>query len=137
MYCLNYKRKQHPDEVIFKNRAEIITFNQCNGTALELVKQFNRVRQLNQNLSKPVFHITLSMAPGEVLSKDKLMEVSEQCAKDFGFENNQYVSVLHKDTEHQHMHIVANRIGFDRKTVSDSNSFKKVATFLQEDGACL
>ena len=37
MYCLNDKRKQHPDEQVFKNRAEIITFNQCSGNALELI----------------------------------------------------------------------------------------------------
>ena len=129
MYCLNDKRKQYPDEVIFKNRTEIIAFNQCNGTAHELIRQFNQLRELNPNLSKPVLHISLSLAPGEQLSKDKLMEVAEQFAKDFGFANNQYVSVLHKDTAHQHMHIVANRIGFDKKTVSDSNSYKKVAIF--------
>jgi hypothetical protein len=74
----------------------------------------------------------LSIAPGEHLSKDKLMEVAEQCAKDFGFENNQYVSVLHKDTEHQHLHIVANRIGFDKKTVSDSNNYQKTAAFCRK-----
>ncbi len=132
MYCLNDKRKQFPDEVIFKNRAEIIAFNKCNGTAHDLIKQFNQVKQLNPKLAKPVLHITLSMAPGEHLSNDKLMEVSEQCAKDFGFENNQYVSVLHKDTEHQHMHVIANRIGLDKKTVSDSNSYKRVATFCRK-----
>ena len=132
MYCFNDKRKQYPDEVIFKNRAEIIAFNKCNGTAHDLIKQFNRVRQLNPKLAKPVLHITLSLAPGEHLSNDKLMEVAEQCAKDFGFENNQYVSVLHKDTEHQHMHVIANRIGLDKKTVSDSNSYKRVATFCRK-----
>ncbi len=132
LYCLNDKRKQHPDEEIFKNRAEIIAFNQCNGTAQELIRQFNQVRGLNPKLSKPVLHITLSLAPGEHLSKDKLMEVTEQCANEFGFENNQYVSVLHKDTGHQHIHIVANRIGFDKKTVSDSNSYKRVATFCRK-----
>lgn len=132
MYCFNDKRKLYPDEVIFKNRAEVVALNQCNGTALELIKQFNNVRQLNPKLAKPVLHITLSMAPGEHLSKNKLMEVVEQCAKDFGFENNQYVSVLHKDTDHQHIHIVANRIGLDMKTVSDSNSFKQIATFCRK-----
>lgn len=132
MYCLHDKQKAHENEVIFKNRAEIISFNKCEGSAQELIKQFNRVRQLNSNLSKPVFHITLSLASSEYLGKDKLMEVSEQCAKDFGFENNQYVSVLHKDTNHQHLHIIANRIGFDKKTVSDSNNYQKTASFCRK-----
>ena len=117
---------------VFKNRAEIIAFNQCNGNALELIRQFNQVRELNPNLTKPVMHITLSLAANERLSKDKLMEASELCAKEFGFENNQYVSVMHKDTGHQHIHIVANRVGFDKKTVSDSNSYKKTAAFCRK-----
>ncbi|HYJ63818.1 MAG TPA: relaxase/mobilization nuclease domain-containing protein, partial [Parafilimonas sp.] len=54
------------------------------------------------------------------------------CAKDLGFENNQFVSIFHKDTEHPHMHIVANRIGFDKRTVSDSNNYQKTATFCRK-----
>lgn len=133
MYCLNDKQKQHQnDEEIFKNRTEIIAFNQCRGVAQELIKQFNRVRALNQKLLKPVLHITLSLAPNEHLSKDKLMEIAEQCAKEFGFGNNQYIAVQHLDTKHQHMHIVANRIGFDKKTVSDSNNYQKIANFCRK-----
>lgn len=74
-------------------------------------------------------HITLSLAPGENLPKDKLMEMSQACAKEMGFENNQYVAVLHRDTNHQHIHIVANRVGFDKRTVSDSNSYRKIAEY--------
>ncbi|MEP6683597.1 MAG: relaxase/mobilization nuclease domain-containing protein [Parafilimonas sp.] len=132
MYCLNDKRIQHPEEEIFKNRAEIISFNQCSGNTNQLVNQFNHVRELNPKLSKPVLHITLSLSPNEYLSKDKLMEIAEHCAKDFGFESNQYVAVLHKDKEHQHIHIVANRIGFDKKTVSDSNNYQKLANFCRK-----
>jgi hypothetical protein len=37
------------------------------------------------------------------------------------------VAVLHKDTEHPHIHIVANRIGYDGKTLSDSHNYQKIA----------
>src|SRR5665213_4019370 len=60
------------------------------------------------------------------------MEICESCSKDFGFENNQFVAIHHKDTNHQHLHIVANRIGFDKKTVSDSNNYKKIANFCRK-----
>jgi hypothetical protein len=33
------------------------------------------------------------------------------------------------DTGHQHLHIVANRIGYDGKAVSDSQNYKKIAAF--------
>ena len=55
------------------------------------------------------------------------MQLCRDCATDLGFENNQYVAIHHKDTNLQHLHIVANRIGFDKRTVSDSDNFQKIA----------
>jgi hypothetical protein len=132
LYCLNDKIQRPNQEEIMKNRAEVLLFNKCFGNQKELIQQFNEVRWLNTKLSKPVLHITLSLAPGEKLAKNKLMEICESCAKDFGFENNQFIAINHKDTDHQHLHIVANRIGFDKKTVGDSNNYKKIANFCRK-----
>jgi hypothetical protein len=77
-------------------------------------------------------HITLSLAVGDQLTKDKVMELCEQCAREMGFENNQYIAVQHLDTNHMHLHIVANRIGFDQRTVSDSNNYKKIASYCRK-----
>jgi hypothetical protein len=132
LYCLNDKQKLHKDEVVFKNRAEILMFSKCFGNQSELIEQFNEVRQLNPKLARPVLHVTLSFAKNDKLDQNKLIGISEACAKDLGFENNQFVSVFHKDTEHPHMHIVANRIGFDTKTVSDSNNYQKTASFCRK-----
>jgi Relaxase/Mobilisation nuclease domain len=132
LYCLNDKLQGKNKEEIIKDRAEVLLFNQCYGNQKELIQQFNEARQLNSKLSKPVLHITLSLAPGEQLCKDKLMELCQDCAKDMGFENNQYVAIHHKDTSHQHLHIVANRIGFDKRTVSDSNNFQKIAAYCRK-----
>lgn len=132
LYCLNGKIQWPNQGQIMKNRAEFLLFNKCYGNQKELIQQFNEVRQLNTKLSKPVLHITLSLAPGEKLTNNKLMEICESCAKDFGFENNQFIAINHKDTDHQHLHIVANRIGFDKKTVSDSNNYKKIANFCRK-----
>ena len=129
LYCLNDKQKQRPDEIIFKNRADVLMFNKCFGNQKELVQQFNEVRQLNPKLAKPVLHITLSFAKEDKIDTNKLRAISEACAKDLGFESNQFVAVVHKDTSHQHLHIVANRIGFDKRTVSDSNNYQKMAAF--------
>ncbi len=127
-YCLHDKiADEKKNELVMKDRAEIILFNQCFGNDKELIQQFNDVRQLNPRLSKPVLHVTLSLSHGEYLPACKLAEMALDCAKDLGFSNNQYVAILHKDTAHPHIHIVANRIGFDGKTVSDSHNFQKIA----------
>jgi hypothetical protein len=127
-YCLNDKIQKQDQELVMQNRAEVLLYNKCFGNQKELVEQFTDVSHLNSKLSKPVFHIALSLAPEDQLRKDKLMEMCEQCAKEMGFENNQYIAVYHRDTNHQHLHIIANRVGFDKCTVSDSNSYQKIAS---------
>ena len=136
--CIRYlledkKMKLNKEQTIVQNRAEVLLYNQCFGDRKELVQQFNEVRRLNIKQSKPVFHFTLSIAPEERLDKGQLTGIVLQCAKDFGFDQNQFIAVQHKDTGHQHIHIVANRIGFNGKTnVSDSNSYKRMADFCRK-----
>ena len=133
-YCLEDKKKKGSEqELITHNRATILKMNNCFGNKEQLIKQFKEVKYLNSKLSKPVMHITLGLSRGEFLEEGKLIEIVEHCAGDFGFTDNQYLAVEHKDTDHQHIHIVANRIGFRGKTnVSDSNCYKKVAFFCRK-----
>jgi hypothetical protein len=112
-----------------KKQAQVICYNQCFGNKKELIQQFNEVRYLNPKLSKPVLHASLSFAHSDQLSNQDKIDIGKQMAKDFGFENNQYVVIEHSDRQHQHLHIVANRVGYDAKTVSDSNNYKRMANF--------
>ncbi len=111
----------------YHNRAEVIMYNKCFGDKAELINDFNEVRALNQKVGKPVLHISLRLADGELLDKRQLMETAEACSRQLGFAGNQYITVLHRDTKGQHIHIVANRVGFDGKLVSDANDFRKIA----------
>ncbi len=114
------------------NRAELISFNQCFGDKKELIEQFNDVRFLNPKLSKPVMHVILSLSPGEKPDNATLLAMVEDCAKELGFEKNQFIAATHNDTDHLHLHIVINRIGFDGKTLSDSNNYKKIAAYCRK-----
>jgi hypothetical protein len=134
--CLNYLhegRLQHSKALQEieqeKKQAQVICYNQCFGNKKELIQQFNEVRYLNPKLSKPVLHASLSFAHSDQLSNQDKIDIGKQMAKDFGFENNQYVVIEHGDRQHQHLHIVANRVGYDAKTVSDSNNYKRIANF--------
>lgn len=131
-YCMENKKIKQENNLSQINRAEVLLFNQCYGNTKELIQQFNETRQLNQKLSKAVLHITLSLPPGEKLKKGNLIDMVQDCAKHFGFQNNQFIAITHNDTSHQHLHIVANRIGFDKKTVRDSNSYKKMAAYCRQ-----
>lgn len=115
-----------------KDRAEVIHYNNCFGTVSELASQFNEVRKLSSRVEKPVMHISLRFAPGESLSKDQLVEIAQACAAEFKFDQNQYVCALHKDTREQHIHIVANRVGYDGKAVNLTNNYRRMANFCRQ-----
>jgi len=136
--CINYlhegrlqSSKQQQMLEAEKKQVQVIAYNQCFGDKKQLIKQFNEVRQINLKLNKPVFHATLSFAHKDTnkLSNQDKADIVDELAKSFKFENNQYVAIAHSDTKHEHLHIVANRIGYDGKTASDSNSYKRMAEF--------
>jgi Relaxase/Mobilisation nuclease domain. len=137
-YCMEDKIELTEEEKIelsikenlqHKDRAEVLFYNNCFGTVKELTKQFLEVRNLSSRTEKPVMHISLRLAPGETLSKGQLTEIAQACAEEFKFDKNQYVCVLHKDTREPHIHIVANRVGYDGRAVNLSNNYRKMANF--------
>jgi hypothetical protein len=135
-YCLHDKEQlsleekqllEKLDGLRHLQRAEVLDFNMCCGDKKELLRQFNDVRNLRPQLSKPVLHITLSFDYTDKTDSQKLRDIARDFARQYGFEKNQYVTVLHHDTQHKHLHIIANRIDFDGKTLNDSHSYKRAA----------
>ena len=140
-YCLEDKKNLSDEEKIqrsaeenvqHKDRAEILHYNNCFGNVIELTNQFSEVRQLNRRVEKPVLHISLRLAPGETLPQNQLIEIGQACAEAFKVDQNQYLCILHKDTRDQHIHIVANRVGYDGKVASDSNSYLRMANLCRK-----
>ena len=96
----------------------------------EMIKEFDQVETLrrfsidSEKAIKPVFHAMLSLRPGESLTTSQWRTAVQTYMTDLGFdETNQYVAVMHQDKDHQHVHIVANRIRLndDFSMVKDSN----------------
>lgn len=97
---------------------------------LEMVREFDQVEILRQmsidsnKPIKPVFHAMLSLRPGETLTASQWRTAVRKYTSDLGFtENHKYVAVMHRDKDHEHVHIVANRISLDEgfPMVKDSN----------------
>lgn len=96
----------------------------------EMIKEFDQVEALrrlsidSEKPIKPVFHAMLSLRPGESLTVAKWRTAVQMYLADLGFdETTQYVAVMHQDKDHQHVHIVVNRIRLnnDFGMVKDSN----------------
>lgn len=76
-----------------------------------------------RKLKNPVYHISLDFAHEDApkLTDDLMVEIAREYMRRMGIVNTQYIVCRHTDREHQHLHIVANRVDNDGKTVSDSN----------------
>jgi Relaxase/Mobilisation nuclease domain len=121
--CINY--------LLGKDGAEIVGGNLLSTTPSELGGEFSMTRDLTPAVSKPVFHISISLNPQESLSKEQWAEVADQYIKEMGFTNNQYLVVQHHDRSHQHIHILANRIDLNGKSVNDWRSKKRTEKILR------
>ena len=76
-----------------------------------------------RKLKNPVYHISLDFAHEDTpkLTDDLMVEIAREYMRRMGIVNTQYIVSRHTDREHQHLHIVANRVDNDGNTISASN----------------
>ncbi|NER27630.1 MAG: relaxase/mobilization nuclease domain-containing protein [Symploca sp. SIO1C4] len=115
-----------------KEGAELIGGNMVGTTPRELAAEFRFSRRLNPNLSRAVYHASLSLPKQEWLSQDQWNSLVEDYLKGMGFDYNQYCLFQHHDREHEHVHIVASRIRLDGTTVSESWDYVRSEKLLRQ-----
>lgn len=115
--------------VVEKEKATIIGGNMVGENTRELATEFMMGRDLNPSISRPVYHFTLSLSKQEDLN-DKtfallaetylkgmfLLHKGQDIDKNFStlesldINSYQFITARHADREHNHIHIIANRI---------------------------
>lgn len=109
----------------FKNRVDYILKDDhsfiCSNMSADknnvsdLTDEFKAVSSFRQDIKKPVFHAFLSLPKDEKLTDEKWEEIAKDYLKEMNIDidKHQYICVRHKDTDKDHIHIVANRVGLD------------------------
>ncbi|EDB9087667.1 relaxase/mobilization nuclease domain-containing protein, partial [Salmonella enterica subsp. enterica serovar Newport] len=109
----------------FKNRVDYILKDDhsfiCSNMSADknnvsdLTDEFKAVSSFRQDIKKPVFHAFLSLPKNEHLTDQQWEEIAKDYLKEMNIdiEKHQYICVRHNDTDKEHIHIVANRIGLD------------------------
>lgn len=115
-----------------KEEGRVIDKNMAGENPRELAAEFGEIRKLRPNLGKAVLHVSLSAAPGEKLTDEQWCEIGKRYMDGMGLEKNQFVITRHNDTEHEHIHILANRIRFDGSVTSDSQDYKRQEAIMRE-----
>ncbi|MGB2833111.1 MAG: relaxase/mobilization nuclease domain-containing protein [Methylotenera sp.] len=106
---------------------EIAAVNVYSTDANSRAAEMSAVSSSNSKLTKPGFHASLSLPAGERGTDEQWRAASEAYLTSMGFdiEKTQYVVTRHQDTDKDHIHIVANRVQLDGKTVSMSNDRRR------------
>jgi hypothetical protein len=108
-----------------KQQARVIDTNMEGTGPRELAREFGAIRKLRPNLGRAVLHVSLSAAPGEHLSDDQWREIGQRYLHGMGLDANQYLITRHLDTEHEHVHLLVNRVRFDGEVTSDSHDYRR------------
>lgn len=83
-------------------------------------------------VEKPVYHLSLSAAPGERLSRETWEKVADGLLTHLGLEDHQVLIVAHDDTAHHHIHLMINRVHPERlRAWRDSWSKLRIQQYLR------
>lgn len=76
----------------------------------EHLKNAAGVRPGGRRLEWSVYTLSLSWHPEENPDKEHMIETGRSALKTIGLEDHQVLYVCHNDTEHQHVHMIVNRV---------------------------
>lgn len=94
-----------------EKRPELLAGNLEGHDARTLAAEFAAVRQLRPDVTRPVWHCSLSLPEGERLTPAQWQAVAGGYLQEMGFsDKTPFVVVRHQDTAHDHVHIVASRV---------------------------
>jgi len=106
-YLEHGKRGEKADRVAWFQSNNL--FAQSMDEAAAIMKD---VANQNTRVEKPVYHFSINWHPEESDRVDQALalDITRAALKDIGLEDHQSLIVAHKDEDHFHVHIVANRI---------------------------
>lgn len=107
-------------------------------TPAALSQEVAWLRAARRDLSKPVLHRTLSLAPGECLTVEQWSWVAVHYMERMGYGSVPWFAAIHEDAGCQHLHLCALAIDPTRQDrfgrparVSDSNDYARSARIIQ------
>ena len=74
----------------------------------------------NPRVRKPVYHVSLSAPPGERLSRAEWEDIADRFLRHLKLDQHQVLMVAHRDTDHQHVHLMINRVDIETHKAWDN-----------------
>lgn len=114
--------------VMNKEGAQLLACDGVDDTDTRSVTgSFNFQRKARPEIAKVVGHISLSFHPDDApkLTDEMMIRLAGEYMQRMGITDTQYIVARHHDTGHPHIHILYNRVRYDRKLVPDNNERRR------------
>jgi len=113
-------------------RHRVIGGNLSGQTPRQLAREFGLVRELRPDIEKPVHHVSISAGKNDRLSVEQWQEIADTYIEKMGFQNSLHIVIQHRDSKHDHIHLVASRVDEDGKVISEWQSKRRAEKVMRE-----
>jgi len=97
----------------------------------DFINYFQMVSAVNKRIEKAQFHAVLS-AKGRAYDKGQLTTIAALWMEEMGYGQQPYLAIFHKDTAHNHLHLVSTRIGKDGRKIDSAFEYVRAAASLNK-----
>lgn len=114
--------------VLRKEKARLLDSDGVDTESIRsIIDDFNFQRKARREIAKVVGHISLSFHRDDAptLTDGRMRELAAAYMECMGIADTQYIVARHNDTEHPHLHIIYNRVKYDRTLVADKNERRR------------
>ncbi len=84
-------------------------------TTRDKVYHFQRLVSLNENVTKPIIHLSLNFHPSQQPTDQQLRGISREFMEKWGFKDQPWLVYRHADQPHPHIHLISTLIQKDGK----------------------
>ena len=121
-----------------KGATEISRHNVAGETGREIAQEFRVFQNLNARCERNSFSVVLSpsIPNGIKLSNEDFAKLADDFLERMKLKEHQYISFLHSDKDHRHLHIFVNRIDSEGKAYKDhfiSKKAQRIAESIAKD----
>ncbi len=99
---------------------EILDVEGVRGYDVKLmIEDFERQHSLRPEKNQACFHGILSFYPGEKPKDSEILEIARKYLEGLNIRDTQFAIVKHTDKAHLHVHLIANMVSNESKSISD------------------
>lgn len=114
--------------VLKKEKARLLDSDGVDISSVRsIIDDLNFQRKTRPEIAKVVGHISLAFhkADAPKLTDEFMTILAQVYMEHMGIADTQYIVTRHNDTEHPHLHIIYNRVRYDKKLVPDKHERRR------------